>query len=87
MTIHLVISDIHRDIVSLRALIQRYENYFDDIWCLGDVAGGHGEHLNDTADLGACYRLLEPYRHDGKLIYILGNWERWIISMRPDWQN
>lgn len=80
MTIHLVISDVHGDIKTLQLLLDKYQNQFDDIWCLGDIAG-HGELLNGAASPIECFKLLYKYELNNRLLCVKGNWEYWVTSL------
>lgn len=75
MRVHLIISDVHRDVVTLKAFLDKYQGKFSDIWCLGDVTG-HGDQLR-SADTDESYRILyEGYHLGGKLFCVAGNWEK-----------
>ncbi|RME13651.1 MAG: metallophosphoesterase [Ardenticatenia bacterium] len=48
---HLIISDIHANLVALETVLEQAKQYgYDDVWCLGDIVG-YGPNPNECVEL------------------------------------
>ena len=64
---HLIISDIHGNLIAFKAVLQDTEakGEFDEIWCMGDIVGyGPEPH--------GCIELLQSYDHFALLAIMIG---------------